>query len=738
MTIPTPPTPDMPRSLRVTVHTLRTGMRQTASLPPHLECAWLLLLEERFDESLQAVAESGDGSDPALCLQRLIRNLHTAQRRRPALYGALNEAMADERFNRQFRPVRADGDEWAVQFCDEDGDQHLLRHHARPRQAAEEIVRQVDLETGAGRPVLLAGLGDGHVLDCAWRKPVAAGRTDTAWGVIEPDLGLVLACLQLHEWHDEHGPIQRPNFFWVVGDHALARVERMYTEEWMMPAPLAILGDKGMVAEVGAAIQRAQSQRAENAAAATAKLASRAAAPRLRLAPGDPAQAKPRALLIHDHDDARAAELARALAGLSWEVQDLAPAADARTPQEEAILRAVADNPPDITLGIGAPAGRRPQALQDDTPLLRWAVGAAGAAAQPPAHGRDFVVNTRPLLSRPPTAAANDIWLPGVMRERCELPSTAPQRFTLALPMEAPESPRILLDRALPLCQDSHQQACITVCSRAMLRGAANGQVCVTPREVEQLVHSACPVVSEADVFQLSELLIPLADALHLLQTAEWMAMVARALHVPACFPGEGWQRYDFAAEFAQPDMDCAAAAAAAQFVLHAPRGFALDQDMLDHLAAGHFTLVRDHPSHHHLPTLAAFLSRYAPQASNGDQAAAACGGGHAHQLESLLRSARCLISRPREGEAIDPVTLCSRASHLGLLEVDGEILPSWSRLTFDCPETLEHAVRDWLASPSQRQRQMILAQECLARRMGTRRQMTHILQQVAKALAAA
>jgi hypothetical protein len=227
-----------------------------------------------------------------------------------------------------------------------------------------------------------------------------------------------------------------------------------------------------------------------------------------------------------------------------------------------------------------------------------------------------------------------------------------------------------------------------------------------------------------------------MSNLLYRQQGLRWVAAVAARQKLKLSIYGPGWEKHPEFAPFARgivkygPDLEELTRRSKINLVLE-PFLSVSHQRLLDGIVAGGFFLVRDHPSNVLFPELLDFAVRRAPEAETVEQLRRACADrGELAPCEELLR--RCetvggygdLLSTVRSGE------------RAGTMPLGRPTLPSLSLISFASPEELDGRVMAFVADePSRRrtaERQRVSVEERLSYAAGMQRVVRRIHDRIA------
>ena len=354
-----------------------------------VERAWGHLQQRDEAGAVRAVSRLPESSRHVGAVARLARNLKAIKRHRPNLYAQLS-GVDPAAATRRFRLRLAD-----------DGSLRLeLRRGAAagsstadPKGAAARTLDKAGADGTLDRPLVVSGVGDGHVVaQLAARWDGAGGRWPVY--VVEPDAERVLACLMLHDWSTASGPLRHPAFHWYVADGAAERLEDELVKSDRLELPRVSLGEGPARKVVGRALSRSRARRAalerrwrEMIEADYANFEPRALTVGLAR--------KPRALVIGLAEDAAGRpvleQAAAALNRLGWRTRRITADRDHERVTDYALRRALVEVRPDLVLSFGGGREAYGDVFPAALPVVRWVVDDDEAAVSTPG-GRDFAL----------------------------------------------------------------------------------------------------------------------------------------------------------------------------------------------------------------------------------------------------------------------------------------------------------------------------------------------------------
>jgi hypothetical protein len=212
----------------------------TAPAPPsRLQVAEVHLRDRQWQAAADLLATIPEPDFPTLCRLRLARNLAAMESHRPDVYVVLMAAPIDDRYTiiaaKSGRPTIAARDS-------ANGASTCLTAGPDPIAATAKALASIRKELTVGSPVALCGLGDGYLLDALATHPpeLLLGRQQAVF-IFEPDAGLAMTALLIHDFARPDGPIAQPRFQWFIGPQWIDAFSRTMRDGVYLPFPEANL-----------------------------------------------------------------------------------------------------------------------------------------------------------------------------------------------------------------------------------------------------------------------------------------------------------------------------------------------------------------------------------------------------------------------------------------------------------------------------------------------------------------
>ncbi|XAL98473.1 hypothetical protein OT109_12895 [Phycisphaeraceae bacterium D3-23] len=691
--------------------------------------AWSQMAQQHWDTALNDLAQEDRLGPAGRMAQRTAANMRAMRKHRPEVYQQLFKLFPIDLQNRHYRPVRSKGGWMTIVVRTIEGD-HLLNHVEDPHAAAQRDVRKMAEPFKQDTPLLLCGLADGYFFEALTQRPRAHddGRI-TALYLAEPEPDLLLANFALHDYSGKTGPIASPWVEWLVGANWHDQLIVKLNDNWMLPVPGLVLGNKQMHGPVKEALSRIKAHRKQTATTQHEQAKEHDAyANRSTLAAylrGQGGRA-PRVLLVDSRfthtPDGAIDQIADGFTDLGWETHKLVEDQPHHRLTPLAVWRALGEVKPDLVLDVSKQWAQRRDVIDTRIPIVRWLLNEE-LSAKPDADRanlahRDFVLaQVSPLTGGLKGYPARQVLpMPGIVSIEGNLRQTAaadPDSAThdlLYLGDHAGEPRNLLGDVTDRLSNPKIRQLAHLV-GEQMLDDYREGKNYPTRWHIDQLARQLTAQVkglklSDKIYRQLANIMFaPFNETLYRDQALRWAAEVAADMGLTLALYGKGWKNHaDLAAHaHGRPSTEKRRdeLTASAKINLHVAPGFCLDIKLMQGLAVGGFFLVRRHPADALLPEMVGFLDNYCDaSAQTVAQARATADPKHLPQLERLLGRAQWITDIGAGTDPIECVRACLRG---GLLDRHHVALPRLDQTEFEDTPQLKQRIERFLNAPDKR-----------------------------------
>lgn len=703
--------------------------------------------------------------DQADLIRRLCRNLLALQNHRPDVYDAVVAEFTSGRPQTRYQPyTAASATGLAVRMPD--GKFTALCQGPDPAGAALKVVGQSRAGDDPGQAVGLMGLGDGHVLSrlAADPPPLFMTQQQTVF-VFEPDIELLLACLKIHDWSDEDGPIAQRRFLWFVGAGYDIRFERTFQAEDYLPLPKALVRQGQHGSAIAERYLRVRDRIRERLGALqdriNAKYADRSDGEFAALFGDDPPR-PPRVLFQTSRFTTvlqyAIADTAAAFEAMGYQTLTVIEPEDHLCFTNVTLLRLIDRFEPDLVFNIDHLRSEYGQTIPPQLPYVCWVQDhlpnltdpKAGATVNP----REFVLN---MLA---TLYEQQWGYPGQQLVAVPKLTRVPDRPAqwdndgpdLLYVSNASADPRQILADAVEAASVHELQArVIGDAGQRILAAYDAGHALPTMGHVGGIVDTTLrdlgiTRIDDAGRARLVNLLHhPLNDALYRQQALGWAADAAEAMGLDLAIYGQGWDLHPRLAPHARGPVaygePLEALTRSAKLCLQIVPSFCLHQRLIDGLVAGGSFLVRSHPADTLFPQLAAMLTAHAPNAYTVEESMRQAPEGHRDRLERLMKRAEPMADL---GTPVDIVAWTRRALESGVLDqaLPDAALPGLAEVSFGSPDELRRCIERFIDDRAARdaiaQGQREHVESRLTYEHGMRRAMRRIAALIAKETRAA
>jgi hypothetical protein len=687
-----------------------------------LSVAELHILRERWSDAAYTLAGIPDQTPEIVMRRRLCRNLAALQHFRPQVYKVLADAEAAD----SYQLIQSRTGPMTVAFRHDNGRTTILSADNDPPGAVRKVMAQIDDALAAGKPLGLAGIGDGYLLyELAHHPPNLILGREQAVCLFEPDPRLALACLMLHDYTGPDGPIEQGRFLWFVGDRWAEHFHRDFRANLMLGYPQVTIRLGLRSAEIDRELAKfleSVSVLDKQFVGETQAYYARLTRDELLKVLGPQPSRPPRVLVITTRFSTvlqfSARDTADAFTQLGCNAKLLIEDEPWQGMSRIAIRQAIAEFKPDLVFQIDHLRSEYgdmfPATLpsvcwvQDNLPNLTNATAAAGV--QP----REFV-----LIPSAQRYIANY----GYPARRClefrkltripERPATwnsdGDDLVYVSNWSQEPQSlaAEIVRDLGRVMPQDVIDLTC-----RRMIDIYADGGSLPTQGDVRRVLETVQQerrtglFAEELQRTAIAQLFERMNNCLFRQQGIAWAAQIADRYGLTLSLYGNGWAEHPQYSQYARGyagygrELEELTRRAKINLVLE-PYVCISHQRLLDALVAGGFLLIRSHPQHALLERMIAILAELpAGTTLTATDALVSLPAPLRRELQALLEETTRADATPGR---VDPITILRELQAAGFLPTQGALLPRLDEVSFDSPAQLERRVLGFLRSAEDR-----------------------------------
>ncbi|MGC4032097.1 MAG: hypothetical protein QM754_10255 [Tepidisphaeraceae bacterium] len=670
----------------------------------HQAVADLQSYQRNWAEAAEALA--GLSGVEARHRATLYRNLAAIKTHRPFVY---RQVLAEiEKPTARFRPHALAGGQMTVSIHTPDA--RLTVFSSDPAAQVAAAMQQLQPVIAAGGPLAFFSVADGHVLGAIAANPpkLFLDRQQPIY-VVEPDLGLLVACLAIHDFTGPLGPIQQPRFNWYVGPKWLdaMRLDFLTDNGMLFPQTNIKQGVSSGAIEIGvtsllgdiAELDKAADEEIAayygtmtDAKTASALSGEAGRAPRILLL-----TTRFSTVLQYSTRDAEAG-----LQRLGCETKVLIERAPHLGLTRLGMKRAVAEFKPDLVFQIDHNRCEHGDIFPPQLPFVNWiqdllphlmskAVGAK--------LGRtDFVLT--PSLQR----WADDFDYPEhqclEFRKLTRVPprpmAQSSNSNRVVYVSNWSQQPQQLVDELLRGANETTRAVLLESANR-MQAAYASGGALPSFGDVRRLLSGVMADQQvTADPAFVQQITTRLSDRLNNLlyrhQGLAWAAAACEKLGLSLEIYGNGWDKHPAFAKYARGNIEYGSPledltrSAGINLILE-PFMCMAHQRLLDALAAGGFCLVRDNPANHTCTQWIDLIDRSGQNVTTAAELREALNEAGRNEFDALVAYCRLLDGST---QPIDQVAVVRRLQQTGFFPTRGEVLPSIEAVTFQNAEAFE------------------------------------------------
>lgn len=680
-----------------------------------------LFAEQRWTEAAALLDAHSCASVPLRLKRNLARNLAALQINRPKVYTPLAGTPSSGRY----QPLATGSGALTIVERQSNGQSTALGSTADPIGEAASAVSQLDRQWGPMSALVLAGVGDGHLL-----AHLGGNARNTSEGaerpvvVIEPDLELLTHVLLIHDLSGADGPITQPRFSWFVGPDWHQDLQSTLLEDPWMAAPGLVVSQgqrSAVIAQEIRVVQSAFEAHSRRLDEENRRYYDGLSDDALIDLLSDRPMREPRVLLPasrfttvlqYAYRDA-----AKAFRSLGWDVVLIQEPAAHHRLSASTIRHSIATIKPDLVVLIDHLRYEYAELFPAKLPIATWTQDHLTTLTCEQAGRsigrRDFVWTAlSPMYTK----------LYGYPRQQCvpvaklvHVPARAAHHAGVGRDVmyvsHASDEPQRLVDEIMHFSKRSDTaRVLLPRCARAILRRYEEGGCFSTIAEVGEVVDHAArdlqlPLAPSERYTTLNLLFYKLNNVLYRQQALAWAIDAAEMHGLRLVIYGHGWERHSRFAPYAAGPIEngsvLEAATRDACIALQIVPYYCLHQRLLEGLVAGGFFLIRCHPSDQLLPALSAFVRRYLPDnVMNVPEARSALDGTVLTEFDRLLTRCETIADLGTRVDLVEWIRVCQAA---GLFTEEDQALPRLDAVSFGSRDELGERFARFVDSPELR-----------------------------------
>lgn len=667
-------------------------------------------------------------------------NLGALQRHRPGVY---TRVFAGQGGQDRYRVVPGQGGQLTLAAAEAEGRLRCLSPEADPARAVAEIRQQLADFLTSGRPIGLAGLGDGHLLaDLARNPPKLLLTQQHPVFVFEPDAALVLAVLMIHDYSGSDGPIVQPRVHWLIGADWADQFEALLRDDPFILGPQGVVGQGPAAPLIQTEVQNRTTRIALHARQIRDRVhASYAARSHQQMldAFNESPSRRPRVMLLTSRFTTvlqyATRDAAAAFEHLGWRTHTVIEPADHKQITTYAIAAALDAFQPDLLFKIDHLNYEYGDLFPPQLPTVCWIQDLlANLTCEQAGRGIDrhefaLTFNGPMFIDRHGYPADKIIDMPMMLARPATLPaawtcdgddlvymsnvSKPADRIVAEVVAEAPGAYRPM---AAELCE-------------ALTGIYERGECVPTHHDLDLLTQRLMTCRGEATDDPahaamrhriVQNLWTQLNIALYRQQALGWAVDAAERMGLRVALYGHGWEDHPrfaaYARGFVEPGEPMAALIRRAKINLNLePYPCFTHHRLLDGLMSGGFFLVREHPGNRLLPRLSDLLFEHFDEGvRTAAEAMAQAGDRLREELAGLLRDASRL-SYDGSGDAVRQVRCWQRA---GVLARGEPAMPRLEEISFADSAGLRRLMERYIGDDSERRRIMLAQRAIVEQRL--------------------
>lgn len=677
--------PDTP----ATTPTTRGAAATTQPPAADLRALAALRLKQRAWAHAAELLQQIPDLDPLTALQlNLARNMACLEVHRPAVYQAVLSTPA----RGDLRIVQVSDGLLSIAQSGPDSKPIVLSPQGDPRGNVTRLLTQLKTAFDAGRAVALCGMGDGYSLSelapRQWGPGTAMGQTPPIF-LLEPDTGLVLQNLMIHDWSTPTGPIRSPRCHWLVGSDVQGQLLNLLLSDKGLTPPTAVFpqGLSGVamlesVKQVQAHLNELQAQLGQQIAS-TYRTRPHALWTALL---SDKPPRTPRALLMTSRFTTvlqhSTRDVAEALERAGWDTRILIERSEQHSVNVLLVQSTLAQFEPDIVFVIDHLRHSQGKLIPDELPYFCWIQDdlphLTNADAGRSVTLRDFILThaIHHYTERFEYPLRQCVPVPKLTRVPARPASWTSDGDDLIFVSNASKLPEAVAEEIISSARlTKGLDTLAEACCQSMIALYAQGSCVQTLTQTRQIVADSqqktgvsitLPEMSERLVLRLFN---HLNNALYRQQALGWVADAAEHLGLTLGLHGKGWHEHPTLSRFARgpvaygPELE--ALTRKTKINLQILPYSCTHQRLLDGLVAGGFYLIREHPIDFMLRDVGELYPvLLPPHARTVDQALRDVAPEHRDRLHALLSFVKATADLP---DGRDPIAVYRQDMELGL-----------------------------------------------------------------------
>jgi hypothetical protein len=578
--------------------------------------AELYMQMERWEEAAGAFGRMKYRNAEAEMRRKLCGNLGAMKKFRPGVYQALNQSPGSDRFS----VMSSVSGHPTVAFRNDAGNKISMSAENDPLGSVKKAMGSIDAAWRAGKALGLVGMGDGYFLGHLAANPpeLILGR-EQAVCVFEPETGLVLTCLMIHDFTGPNGPIEQTRFSWYVGQNWVGQFREEFFGDLFKMYPMVSI-------RLGLQSQKIETEMAgflKDVAELDGKLVGEInpyyeSLSRENLAEmlGENPPRKPRAMVITTRFSTvlqySAKDTAEAFERLGWETRLLIEPSAAHGMNRIAMRAALAQFKPDVVFQIDHLRSEHNDLFPKNLPSICWVQdhlpNLMNAAAGASVTLRDFILtNSGHRYEREYGYPRRQMLH---MTKATKVPvklASGEKDKDIVFVSNAGRLPELLVEDALLRTPGESEKAMLRAVAKRLLDIYARGGCVETMPDLEKLVceveREERRVINFGDARKqlIGVLWHPLNDALYRQQSLAWVAQAAGKLGLNLELYGNHWEKHPqfagFAKGYVQYGAQLEELTRRSRISLHIAPFSWLHQRVMDGYVAGGFFLMRRHLS---------------------------------------------------------------------------------------------------------------------------------------------